>query len=107
MSKAEDKKKLLNFLDKKAFDPILNKSKEDYNTDAKKKKFEDVKAATEREKERFHNYNTAEEIRENYHRDLNSSAAEKINRELKDLDLPRLPDLKDEFFILCDELGVK
>lgn len=106
-SKTEQKKELLNFLDKKAFDPILRKSADDYDSDAKKKKFEHVKKSTEKEKERFHNYNTASDIKENFRRDLNSEPAKKVHAELKTLDLPRLPDLKDEFYHLCDELGVE
>ncbi|MEX2591600.1 MAG: hypothetical protein WD426_02415 [Anditalea sp.] len=107
MNKEEEKKRLLDFLDIKAFDPIINKSKEDYDSENKKKKFEDVKRSTEKEKERFHNYNTAEDIKENYRRDLSSEPAKKVHAELKYLDLPRLPDLKDEFFQLCDDLNVK
>lgn len=107
MSKAEDKKKLLKFLDDKAFDPILEKSREDYGSENEKKKFDHVKQSTEREKKRFHNYNTAEDIKENFQRDLNSDPAKKIHSELKDLSLPRLSQLKDEFYDLCDKLGVK
>ena len=102
MSKTEDKKKL-----RKAFDPILKKSKEDYDTEAKQKKLEDVKKSTEKEKQRFHNYNTAEDIRKNFQRDLNSESAKKVHSDLKVLDLPPLPELKDEFFELCDKLGIK
>lgn len=106
-SKTEQKKELLNFLDRKAFDPILRKSADEYDSDAKKKKFEHVKKSTEKEKERFHNYNTAHDIKVNFRRDLNSEPAKKVHSELKYLDLPRLPELQDEFYQLCDELGVE
>ena len=106
MKSEQKKKKLLNFLDKKAFDPILNKTEGSYHTEAKKEKFRDVKRSTEKEKERFHNYNTPEDIKENFRRDLNSDPAKKVHRDLRDLDLPTLPELKDEFYDLCEELEV-
>ncbi|MDT0646072.1 hypothetical protein RM545_05165, partial [Zunongwangia sp. F260] len=70
MSQKEKKEKLLNFLETKAFNPILRKSKDDFNSDTKKEKFEDVKRSTENEKERFRNYNTPGNIRDNYLSDL-------------------------------------
>ncbi len=106
MGKAEDKMKLLDFLDKKACDPVLKRSKDDFDTDTMKK-FEHVKQATENDKERFHNYSSAEEIKTNFRRNLNSDSAKKIHRELKDHDLPRLPELEDRFYKLCDKLGLK
>ncbi|MDT0648114.1 hypothetical protein RM545_15575, partial [Zunongwangia sp. F260] len=63
--------------------------------------------STENEKERFRNYNTPGNIRDNYLSDLSSQTAKKKNAELKDLNLPRLPDFKDQFLELCDKLGVK
>lgn len=70
MKKEEKKRKLLDFLNKKAFDPIINKSKDDYDSETKKKKLEDVKRSTKSEKERFQNYEDAEEVRDNYLADL-------------------------------------
>ena len=107
MSKEETKKKLLDFLDEKAFDPIINRDKGDYDSEDQKKKLEDVKRSTKSEKKRFHNYDSPEEVKENYLNDLNSEPAQKINAELKDLSLPRLPQFKDDFLQLCDKLGVK
>ena len=106
MTDKEKKEKLIKFLDKKAFDPIINKSKDDFDSDNKKKKFEDVKQSTKSEKERFRKYDSAEDVRDNYLSDLNSQTAKKINRELDDLNLPKLPDYKDEFLELCDKIGV-
>lgn len=107
MTKTEKEKELLDFLDRKAFDPILKRSKDYYDTDDKKKKFEHVKESTEKEKERFHNYKSPEEIKLNFRRDLHSEPAKKVHSELKYLGLPRLPDIQDEFFELCEELKVE
>ncbi len=106
MEQDDKREKLLEFLNKKAFDPILEKSKDDYDSEDKKRKLEDVQQSTKNEKERFQQYDTPEEVRENYLSDLSSDAAEEINEELKDLDLPRLAQFKKEFLDLCKELDV-
>jgi hypothetical protein len=46
------------------------------------------------------------DVKQNYLSDLNSQTARKKNAELKELGLPRLPELKDEFLHLCEELEV-
>lgn len=107
MTQKEKKEKLLNFIETKAFNPILKKSEDDFSSDSKKKKFKDVKRSTENEKERFRNYNSPEDIRDNYLSDLSSHTAKKKNAELKELGLPRLPDFKEEFLELCGKLDVK
>ena len=101
------KKKLIDFLNKKAFDPVLEKEKDDFSSDKKRQKLEDVQRSTKSEKERFKNYKDAQEVRENFLSDLNSEPAKKVHRKLKDLDLPVLPDLKEEFLQLCDDLDVR
>jgi len=45
-------------------------------------------------------------VKNNYLSDLNSSTAKKKNAELEELGLPTLPQLKDEFTQLCDELDI-
>lgn len=102
----EKRKKLIDFLKEKAFEPVLNVSDNDYKSDVEKKKLQDVQQSTKSEVGRFENYESAKEVKDNYLSDLNSSSAKKINNELKDLGLPRLPDLKDEFLSLCNKVGV-
>ncbi|MBW7957928.1 MAG: hypothetical protein H3C68_08565 [Deltaproteobacteria bacterium] len=103
---AKDKKKeLLNFLDRRAFDPILRARESDF-PDSKKMALKDVQNATRKEKERFHKYGSAEEVVVNFKRDLHSGAARKVNSELETLGLPRLADVKDEFEDLGRKLGV-
>ncbi|MGB7843053.1 MAG: hypothetical protein WBL21_09695 [Salinimicrobium sp.] len=107
MEQQEKKKKLLDILNKKAFNPILDKSKDDYDSEDKKKKLEEVQQNTKSKKERFENYNTPEEVRENYLHVLSSEKDENLEEKLKDLDLPRLSQIKKEFLDLCKELDVK
>jgi hypothetical protein len=42
----------------------------------------------------------------NYKRDLHSSAAEKVHRQLRDLGLPTLDDIRDEFEKKAEALGI-
>lgn len=107
MTEKEQKEKLIEFLDKNAFDPVINKSKDDYDSEKQKKKFEDVKRSTKSEKERFRKYESPEEVRDNFLADLDSEPAQEIDKELDDLDLPKLPDMKEDFLNLCDKIGVK
>lgn len=103
-----DKKRdqLISFLDKHAFDPILDKNEGEF-ADRYRPLFRDVKRSTENEKKRFHeDYITAQDVKQNYLSDLNSTTARKKNKELEELGLPQLPRFKDEFLQLCKKLGV-
>lgn len=72
MATAEQKREeLLNFLDKKGFDPILKASPGDCKDEHRKEILVDVQKKTESEKHRFHeNYRTAKEVKENFKSDL-------------------------------------
>lgn len=107
MTQDEKKEKLLDFLNKKAFDPILEKSKDDYDSEEKKRKLEEIQHSTKNQKERFQKYDSPEEVRENYLTELSSNTDDEILEELKELDLPRLQQFKKEFLDLCKEMDVK
>lgn len=108
MTQRDDKReKLVAFLDRKAFDPIINTSEERYSSESEKAKFRDVLKSTKSEKTRFHErYATAKDVKDNYLSDLSSHTAKKKNAELSELGLPQLPQFRDEFLDLCDRLGV-
>ena len=91
-----NKQKLLNFLERKVFNPILSASPDRYS-EADKKKLKDVQDRTRSEKDRFHHYGSAQEIIDNYKSDLHSSTAKRVNSELKKLKLPTLPSVEEEF----------
>jgi hypothetical protein len=98
--------KLVQFLDQKAFDPILRANPDRYSgTD--KDKLEHIKGATERTQQRYHHdYTSAEEVCARFREDLSSSSAQRVQRELEQLGLPTLHDIEDEFDALCRDLGV-
>ncbi len=99
-SKAE----LLRFLDSRVFNPIFRAKKDDYRA-SDHKALADVQGSTKSEKERFRGYHSAKEVRDNYMSDLHSETAKRINKELRRLKLPRLPDFKDEFLEIADGRG--
>lgn len=101
------REKMLDLLDRKAFDPVLNASPDDYGSDADKEKLRHLQKTTQSTRESYHEkYGSAEKVRQMFHDDLNSDAAKKVHRDLKDLGLPVLNDIKPEFERLTDELGV-
>jgi hypothetical protein len=101
----EKQKKLFDWLDDKAFQPVLDKDPDDYSGD-KKDKLKDVQSATRSERKRYQNYSSAQDLYNNYQDDLDSEEAKKIDRELDDLDLPKLSDFENEFSKKARELGV-
>lgn len=101
----DKQKKLFNFLDDKAFQPVLNADPKDYSGH-KKGELQDVQRATRSERERYQNYSSAQDLWNNYQDDLDSEEAKKIDRELDDLGLPKLSDFQKEFRNKAQEVGV-
>ncbi len=99
-----NKTELLRFLDSRVFNPILKAKKQDYR-ESDQKALADVQESTKSEKQRFHGYHSAREIRDNYMSDLHSETAKRTNQELRRLKLPRLPDVKEDFLRLADGRG--
>jgi hypothetical protein len=105
MADKSAKEKLVDFLERKAFDPVLRARPENY-AEGQRAKLAHVQDATRTERERFHRYGSAEKVVQMFKDDLNSEPAQKIHRELRALDLPTLNDFRDEFERLADELGI-
>ncbi len=106
---SDDKReKLLELIDKKAFDPILAASADDHTSEADRKKLSDVQKTTRSTQQRYHSsYRTAEDVYSNFRDDLSSDAAQKVDHELRALNLPTLKDIKPEVEKLAKQLGVK
>ena len=104
----EDREKrqvLLEFLDSKAFDPVLEAMPEQYSSERDRKMLEDVKKTIVTEKETFHkNDLTPEQVRQHFIREMYFETSGKLGKELEDLELPRLLQLREKFLQLCDEL---
>jgi hypothetical protein len=100
------KHKLVDFLDHRAFDPVLKRRADDVS-EKERGHLADVQRATRSERERFHHYGSAEEVVRMFKDDLDSEPAKKIHRELQRLGLPTLNDLRDDFLGLAKQLGVE
>lgn len=100
------RERLVQFLDEKAFDPILRARPNRYSGNDREK-LEHVKGATERTKQRYHHdYTSAAEFCARFREDLSSSSAQRVQRELEQLGLPTLHDIEDQVEALCRDLGV-
>jgi hypothetical protein len=107
MADSKAKRELVAFLNKKAFDPVLKKNPDEYATQVDKEKLRKVQHSTQSTKEKYnHEYGSAEEIVMRFKGHLHSKAAKKVHENLRDLGLPTLNDLRDEFSKLSERLGV-
>ena len=97
---------LTDFVIRTAFEPVL-KARPDGRSEAEKKKLEHVQDATRAEIDRYRKYGSAEELVTNFKRDLHSSAAKKLHKELEQLGLPTLNDIRDEFEAKARDAGIK
>jgi hypothetical protein len=105
MASSDAKQKLVRFLEEQAFRPVLH-AKPDRYPAGKRDHLKDAQRRTEAEIERFRRYGSAAEVVTNFKRDLTSDAARKVHRELADLGLPTLHDVRADFERLAEELGV-
>ena len=90
------KDELLALLDKQVFHPTLN-AREDRYDEKQRKELRDLQRRTEEDKARFHGYDSAERIIAVYREEINSETSRPMNARLKDLGLPSLPDVREQF----------
>jgi hypothetical protein len=78
----ESKEQLVQFLDERVFDPILDASTDRYHG-SERDELKYVQDRTRAEKQRYHGYETAEKVVQMFRDDLRSEAAKKVNAKLK------------------------
>ncbi len=101
------KKQLVDFLDKKVFNPILEKRPEDYDSPSQKQMLSDIQRATETTKRRYHHqYESAERVRDMFHSDLRTDPAQRIQTESEELGLPTFQDVRADFEDVCKRVGL-
>jgi hypothetical protein len=103
-SKAQ--KTLVDFVIRRAFEPVLRANPEG-RPDAEKRKLADVQDATRATIERYKHYGSAAEVATNFKRDLTSDAAKRVHRQLRSLHLPTIDDIREEFDEKTRELGLR
>lgn len=96
------KQELLDFLDKHIFMPILHASERDLSI-KQLDDLKDLKHRTHEDMGRYHGYDSAEKIVEIYKGDVSHEAAKPVNARLKDLGLPTMPDVREQFLDLAGE----
>jgi len=103
---SDAKQELVDFLESRAFRPVLDRDPGDYGSDADRRKLAEVQRATRSEIDRYrHEYTSAQDVIQNYKDDLTSEPAKKVDRELNDLGLPTLRDIEPEFRRKVEDLG--
>ena len=108
MTDKDARTQLLDFLDQKAFQPVLKTSLDDYKNENQLQMLVEVQERTRSTRQRYHNsYTSAADVLKNFRSDLSSEAAKIVHADLRSLGLPALPEVKQEFEQLADELGVK
>ncbi len=82
MAQADAREQLLDLIDKKAFEPVLDASPKDYEKEQDRQKLADAQQTTRSTQHRYHtSYKTAKDVYQNYKDDLSSDAAEDVDRE--------------------------
>lgn len=105
MPEEKNKQKLIQFLERRAWNPVLKASPDRY-PESERKRLQLVQRKTESQRERYEAYESAGEVRQRFEEDLHSQPAKKVNADLKKLNLPVQPDVAEDFFALADRLGV-
>lgn len=100
------KDKLVDWLERRAFNPVLRADPKDY-PEKEHDKLKQVQDKTRIELERFRGYGSAKEVLVNFKRDLGSTPARKVHRDLEELGLPTLNSLRGEFEELADSVGAR
>lgn len=104
----DEKKELVDFLESRAFRPVLDRRPDDYPSESDRQKLRDVQGATRRDLDRYReDYGSAREVIDNYKADLTSSAGRKVRSELHELRLPTLDDVQEDFREKVEDLGLK
>jgi hypothetical protein len=98
----DTRKRLLAMLDRELFDPILRKTREEFDTTVDKHHFDDARKKIVQERQRYHDScPTVADIKQSFLQDLESRSSTRLNEALRSLGLPTYWDIKDEFLKLC------
>lgn len=102
----DTRRRLLAFLDRELFDPIINTPRSRYHTKEDEQRFDDARRKIEDEKRRYHECATALDIKESFLSDLQSRTAQRLSENLRHLGLPSYADVRDDFLKLCATYGL-
>jgi hypothetical protein len=103
---ADAKKAMLDLLDRRVFDPAIAADPGSYPAD-KRRELAGVQKTARETKASYHKYGSAAHIKSMYLDDLRSPYGQRQTRELRDLGLPALVDVKSDFARIAEENHVK
>lgn len=106
MADSPAKRKLVDFLEHRAFNPVLGTDSNDL-ADDKREMLARAQRETETRIERVRHCGSAEEVVGEFKRELNSDQASGRDRDLRALGLPRLVDVQGDFEQLARNLGLE
>ena len=103
----DKREQLLEFLDKKVFDPVLEATPQQYSSERDRKLLSEIQKKAALEKDLLHEQaRTAEEVRNYYLKDLYYELVGRDGKALEDLELPRLREVRNEFLVMCEQLEI-
>jgi hypothetical protein len=105
MAEEDVLRRLLAFLDEKAFEPVIRADPAAW-PQGERDALERVQGAIRLEQQRFHHYHSPQEVYRMFHDDLAAESARRVHRELRRLGLPSLEDLRIDFEQMAQDLGV-
>jgi hypothetical protein len=95
---------LIDFLDQKVFNPIMEARPELYSSEREQKMLDYVKKFTSTEIEYFHKKdNSPEQIKEMFFRELYYETSGVLGKDREDLELPRFLEIRDQFLNLFEQ----
>jgi len=100
------RRRLLAFLDRELFNPILNTPRHHFRTKEDLQRFDGARRKAEEERRRYHLCPTAQDIKESFLNDLQSRTSERLSENLRYLGLPTYEDVRDDFLKLCETYGL-
>lgn len=100
------RRRLLTFLDRELFDPIISTPRSRYRTKEDEQRFDDARRKIEEEKRRYHDCATAVDVKGSFLNDLQSRTAQRLSENLRHLGLPSYADVREEFLKLCATYGI-
>jgi len=88
-------KELVDLIDRKVFQPILNAWPEDYSRHDRTI-LRELQAVARRQRARYRKYDSPDDVRNQFLDDLSSDAGQRTSDQLRELDLPTLESVRDE-----------
>jgi hypothetical protein len=106
MPQDENRDRLLAFLDDHFFDPVVKASPYDYPDEPLQRRLRDAQSAVRSMKSLYVHSTSGKDVVQSFRSDLQSDAVRRVDAALRELGLPALGDLEQEFLQLAYRLGL-